>query len=316
MATRHWPQHALAAGIAALCAGCSDAQTSSRLPAPMIPTAAYFGVSAMQPKARSEDLIYVSDEGPSVLVLSYPAGDLVGVLRGFNGATGECVDPSGDVWIADEVASEILEYAHGVSVPKTTLRDRAYYPQGCAVDPTSGNLAVTNYSGFQGVGNLLVYRGARGEPKRFTDPDFAQYYFCAYDDRGNLFVDGTGGGYNRYAVLRRGSEKLQTIALDEDLYVSGGVLWDGKHIVLGGWNGSEPLLYQTAGFNGRVVKSIDLGDGGTLTFWIQKGTVVAGGCCERGLSLWKYPEGGLPVGHIAGHFWPYYVVVSRRGSQR
>jgi hypothetical protein len=301
--------------VAALVAACGKSEPPLSTPAVpaqarAIVTQADRGGSWMLAKASSDDLLYVSTDGPKVFVLSYPAGDLVGVLYGFNGAAGECVDSSGDVWITDEVASEIVEYAHGGTTRKATLGDSAYYPQGCAVDPSSGNLAVTNYSGFQGTGDLLVYRKAQGKPQHLTDPDFSNYYFCAYDGLGNLFVDGTGGSYSRYAVLRRGSTKLQTIALDEDLYVSGAVQWDGKYIVLGGSNGSDPVLDQTTGFKGHVVKSIDLDDGRLLNFAIQGDTVISGDCCRRGLSLWKYPQGGTPVGHIAGKFWPYYAVVS------
>jgi hypothetical protein len=64
-------------------------------------------------------------------------------LRGFDAAQGVCADSS------------------GAAKSKVTLPDRAYDPQGCAIDPSTGDLAVTNVTDFQG------------------------YYFCGYDGKGD-----------------------------------------------------------------------------------------------------------------------------------
>lgn len=317
MVNRFFRRYAVSVGVlAAMLAGCTQSAGPPIAPGTSAMSRARVERSSswMLPEATHEDLLYVSDQGPKVYVLSYPSGKSVGVLRGFNGSAGECVDASGNVWVADEVASEIVEYAHGGAKRIATLRDRAFYPQGCAIDPTTGNLAVTNFTGFKGVGDLLVFPGAQGKPERFTDPAFAQYYFCAYDGSGDLFVDGTGGGYNQYAVLRRGSSSLQSVQLPQDDYIMGSIQRDGKSIVWAGFPG-EAVLYQTTGVRPHVTGSTDLVDGATLTFWVENHAVIAGGY-SRGLLYWKYPTGGKPFQSVHGPFFPYYMVVSRAGGSR
>ncbi|HEY2473685.1 MAG TPA: hypothetical protein VGI19_02685 [Candidatus Cybelea sp.] len=295
----------------AMLAGCSGVRPALMTPG-TLPAVQQDG-----PLSSGSDLLYVSDDGPDVLIFTYPAGAHVATLKGFNGAQGECVDGSGDVWIADHLASEMVEYGHGSTKRKARLLDRGYYPQGCAIDPATGNLAVSNATGFHGSGDLLVYQGAHGKPERFTDPDFQGYYFCGYDNKGDLFVDGTGGGYNRYAVLRRGSQTLETIPLEQDLYVSGSVQWDGKYMTLGGWNGEETVLYQTKGMSGQVIGSIDLDKSeGANTFWIRNGTVVDSSCCGWGVFFYNYPAGGAPTKILRDRFYPYGVVVSSAGGSR
>jgi hypothetical protein len=48
------------------------------------------------------------------------------------------------VFITDTSTSQILEFAHGGTTPINTLSDYDYQPVSCAVDPKSGNLAVTS----------------------------------------------------------------------------------------------------------------------------------------------------------------------------
>lgn len=97
----------------------------------------------MAPEAKSEDLLYVSTSG-GVAVYSYPAAVLVGTLSLLSPA-GLCADNAGNVWITGN--QQIFEYAHGGSQPIATLDDSGYSSKGCAVDPTTGDLAVTNFVG-------------------------------------------------------------------------------------------------------------------------------------------------------------------------
>ncbi|HEX3370694.1 MAG TPA: hypothetical protein VHS56_14035, partial [Candidatus Cybelea sp.] len=90
----------------------------------------------MRPEAKSDDLLYVAS-GEQISVYTYPGGRLVGNIGGAVGAL--CSDAAGDVFV---VGYEILEYAHGVTQPIATLDDYYNNPHGCAVDPTTGNLAV------------------------------------------------------------------------------------------------------------------------------------------------------------------------------
>lgn len=153
--------------------------------------------SWMAPEAKRDNLLYISDVGTDdVDVYAYPKGVFLGTLTGFSGPEGECVDKTGDVFIANYAASSILEYAHGGTSPIATLNDPGYLPGGCSIDPTTGNLAVTNYlTTGAGQGNVAIYKDAKGTPKAYhADPLILEMFFCGYDKAGNLFVDGLTSG--------------------------------------------------------------------------------------------------------------------------
>lgn len=100
-------------------------------------------------------------------------------------------------------------------------------PLDCSIDPTSGNLAVTFLSGPHFTkGAVAVYARAQGSPQIYKDPNIYSYYFCDYDSKGNLFVDGQNG-YLRLAELPAGSSKLVDISLNKTLYEPSSVLWNG-----------------------------------------------------------------------------------------
>ena len=111
-------------------------------------------------------------------------------------------------------ASQIVEYAHGGTVAIATLSRPGEYPEGCSVDPVTGNLAVTNFYSSAGGGSVSIYAGARGSPQLYSDPAIVNYRFCGYDARGNLFVDGSNKQAlrSRSPSFRRGSGTFATIA--------------------------------------------------------------------------------------------------------
>ncbi|HTA53388.1 MAG TPA: hypothetical protein VK755_01500, partial [Candidatus Acidoferrales bacterium] len=147
--------------------------------------------------AASQALLYVSDTiTGDVYVFSYPKAKLMQTLTGFTDPAGECVDKNGDVFVANTGQKNIIEYAHGGSSPKATLKDPGYFPVGCAVDPKTGNLAVTNVSpSSNAAGNVVVYLRAKGQPTgNYKNAAMPDPLLCGYDNAGNLFVDGAGQG--------------------------------------------------------------------------------------------------------------------------
>ena len=143
------------------------------------------------------DLLYVSDTVTSnVYVFFLSKGRTVQTLTGFTDPAGECVDSNGDVFIANTGGSNILEYAHGGTAPIAVLKDPGYFPVGCSIDPTSGNLAVTNLSTSSSTkGDVVIYKSAKGRARgHYTDPAFNEMVLCGYDDAGNLFLDGLSHG--------------------------------------------------------------------------------------------------------------------------
>src|SRR5262249_47577682 len=154
----------------AILAGCGGSQPPIAAPGAMPQTSAIATHAAgrkswILPEAKKRKLLYVADaQTADVYVYEYPNGKLVGTLTGFQEAQGECADAKGDVFITVpspySASSEILEYAHGGTEPIATFSDPGYgeEPWSCAVDPTTGNLAVTNvdFSHYYSS-NLVVY---------------------------------------------------------------------------------------------------------------------------------------------------------------
>src|SRR5579875_97950 len=122
-----------ACAVAVLLAGCAGSSTGGN----SVPIRSW-----MSPQAKSGDLIYTTDiDLNEVFVLSYQTGKLVGTIAGLSQPMGVCSDREGDVYVTD--GDQILEYAHGGTQALGTLSDPGASADSCAVDPVSGNLAVT-----------------------------------------------------------------------------------------------------------------------------------------------------------------------------
>ena len=276
--------------------------------------------SWMLPEAKSEDLLYIANVY-TITVYSYPKGKLVGTLKDFYKPYGECVNKSGDVYITDSTFGKIYEYAHGGTKPIHTLKDPEYVPYGCAVDPTTGNLAVANYSDASArQGNLAIYHKARGYPKSYIGYDFYYYYYCGYDDKGNLFVDGLNdGGFNfEFGELRKGGHAIDDILLPNTVNFAGGIQWDGQYLALG--NGSTSIYqYAFSGSKATLEGTTTLTGAGNVGQFAIAGSTVATPnqfFSGSGVLLFPYPAGGSPSLTITnGVFYPFAAAVSPASSR-
>jgi hypothetical protein len=271
--------------------------------------------SWMAPQAQHAGLLYISDLSTNaVYVYSYPTGTLKGTLTGFDSPFGECVDSKGDVFIANYVASNILEYAHGGTSPIATLSDAGYNPIGCDVDPTTGNLAVTNFGTTgSGPGNVAIYKDAKGKPKAyFTAPFISNMAFCGYDKAGDLFADGTTSG-NAFAFgeLPKGIPSFKEITLNQHIGTPNGVQWDGTHMAVE--DGSIGVIYRFAisGTKGTEVGTTPLvGSSNVLDFWIDGSKVIGPNNAAGTVTFWNYPAGGSGTKTISGFVQPIGATVS------
>jgi hypothetical protein len=221
-------------------------------------------------------------------------------------ATGVCVDKKGDVFIVNVGTGQIFEYAHGGTKRLETLDSPTRDPVGCAVDPTTGDLAVGS-EGFGSVATVAVFKRARGKPTTYQDSAFDQFYFCGYDDRGNLFVDGLtpprGSGNFGLVELAKGQSVLKNITVDQYIRWPGGVQWDGQHVVIGDQftHLYEIVIHRN---KGTIVGSTKLGTGAQYVkqSWIQNGIVVAPNVYiprhstkQSDVLFYDYPVGGKAI---------------------
>lgn len=255
--------------------------------------------SWMLPEAKRDDLLYVSDTFAGVVhVLAYPAGREVGMLVVGGNPEGECVDGAGNVWITRFRTTTVVEYAHGSTNSTAFVSTYPNTPWGCAVDPTTGNLAVTNTEDV-----IDVYAGARGNPTPYSVPgDDLGFQFCTYDDSGDLFASAP---YSNIAELPKGSSEMTNMQLT--LPVSPwSVQWDHQRrflTVAGPTAKSRTTVYhvRVSGAAGRVIGStaLDRARNAYAQYWID-GTKIVGisanrgrnGRSERLVQSWPYPAGG------------------------
>lgn len=326
-----------ALGFVAMLAGCSGYGTTLQPgAAPPNASAASHGPAArswMLPEAKNNDLLYVSDLLAQVVyIYTYRGHKLVGTLTGFFNPEGLCVDKAGDVYVTNDTSEgvhQITEYAHGATTPLRTLNDPQGRANGCSVDPKTGDLAVANFWGpSEGIGNVAVYRHATGTPTAYSNPNIWYYYYCAYDNKGNLFVDGeTQGSVFGLGEVTKGGHSLKFVDVNETIYLPGGVQWDGKYLAVGDQvavkHNFTSTVYQFAisGSSGTEVSAMVLtGSSDVQQFWIpfvdmskkhKYGTRLIGPNSDGGTTMiWDYPAGGDPIQTISGETAPTGVTVS------
>jgi hypothetical protein len=282
----------------------------------------------MNGDAKKGDLLYVTDEGNyHVYVYDYPSGTLVGTLDAAYGSpAGLCVDKKGHIFVTEYNGQEVLEFAHGGTTPIASLYDPGQ-PIGCAIDPTTGNLAVANeMSPSGGYGNIAIFTKAKGTAKTYTDWSAMELpYWLSYDNAGNLFIDGEfiqSGFHFVFVELRPGSSgKFTTLSMPYPPGSPNGVQWDGKYITLGNTDNVNGLIFQLtlSGSQLTVVGTTQLSGYSRMpTYWIdgttnkqgkQGKTVIATSGGDFG--FFKYPAGGSPTASFTQN-WPWAAVVSKK----
>lgn len=300
---------------AAMLAGCGAAQ-----PQPIVPVTAQRASSWMAPNSSSQDLLYVSN-GSNVNVYSYPGLTIVGQLAFFGYAGSECSDSSGNVFIIDGYRSRVVEVAHGGTQPIGTWSTPQMDPIGCAVDPTSGDLAVTNGGGAHGSGgSLAVFAGINKAPTIYIDPKVPGYAYCAYDPQGNLYFDGLSSQDNFIIdELPHGGTTLEELKLDfQPGEAPAGVQWAGKYLAVGQDLRPTIFQYRLKGMRAIRITQTPL----QSAYWIHQFLIVGkqvivpnvyyhGYEEESNLLFFSYPHGGEDTNGIAPGQITYGVALSR-----
>ena len=308
---------ALSSGVAvAMLAACGGSQPPIGAPGAIpqtsaLATRAERGKSWMLPEAKNSDLLYVAasqnGQNGSAYVYTYPQGRFVGTLTGFARPFGECADSAGNVFIVTYSnesmnSSTIYEYAHGGTTPIATLSDPKT-ALGCAVDPTTGNLAASG-------DGVAIFKNASGNPTMYYSSQYS-FYYCGYDDQSNLYLMAPNEKYADQQQLLRlpsGSSTFEQVSLNEHLYNSGNiwpsVQWDGKHMAVTSDPYRKPIsLYRLriTGSNATVIGSATLSSPANNysgETWIQGKSIIGAGHAKprhyEAAFLWAYPEGGDP----------------------
>ncbi len=263
----------------------------------------------------------MTDEGTEdVYLFRMPTLKLVGTLTGFTFPQGACSDKDGDVWITDMDADTIAEYSH-TGEKKGTLHDSHGNPVGCAWDPMTGNLAVTELTGSASSipAAIEIYTHAGGTPKQYSNPQQAHYNFAGFDMKGDLFVDGSNaGGTFMLSELPKGAMQAHTVQIiGGTIHFPGMVQWDaaGDYLAVGDQECGgvlKPCVYHVSikHSSGSIIGKTKLNNymgKDKLCDVVQPtlyGSQILGGDLEEcGGSMrstvyaWPYPNGGNPTAY-------------------
>jgi hypothetical protein len=311
----------LLASLVAL-SGCAASQSRDALPSAM-PAAHY---SWMVNGLTNQDLIYVSNVDNEVTVYSASNQKLVGVLTDFTQPKGECVDGTGNVYIADYTAEQILEYAHGGSKPIKTFSDSPYSPYTCTIDPTTGDLAVADNGDSSQAGDIAIWPPGSSQPTRYTDPQILNFSAAAYDGSGNLLVSDSYsyGRQTGFAWLPHGGTRLFNVTVPgpkgEQNWDLSGIAWDGQYFVLDAYYVYRvSLIHGQAYYVDEILLDYPEEHSPSGPLWIYKSgsqmQLVEGLFDGEGgnsaVGIWSYPGGGQPTTTFThGVDRPFGVTVS------
>jgi hypothetical protein len=282
--------------------------------------------SWMNAKAIPDNLLYVANSNAGTVdIYSWRLLNQVGQIGDLTRPYTLCVDAQQNVYVADIGSLQVIEYAHGSTTPSKTLSDVFGYPIGCSVDPTTGNLAVSDvFGGSFGDGNVLVFPGGSGTPTEYTAPNITEYWLVGYDSSGNLFLDGDNGSGTPVALaeLPAGSSSFEAITMNVTLGSPGGVQWDGTNLDVGDQSTNTIYQFTVSGTNATEVGSVVLSSASDVfQFFVPKfgpGVVRKEGnrvaVVDSGLGhadKYLYPQGGAPTQTIVGFNGPEGVTVSK-----
>jgi hypothetical protein len=279
---------------AAILSACGMSQTEGTL-SNTLPSAAH---ALNRSSSSSGDLIYAISGG-SLDVYTFPGGSFV-TLAPMKPLIAICSDEQGNVFVTGAVGSvgEIREFAHGSTTVEQYLQF-AGYPGSCSVDPTTGNLAVTNNTSGDS-GDVGIYQGAQGYATYYTASNLSHYNACAYDDQGNLFIDGENSSGEVLDVLPAGSGGFTAITLSKPLKGTYGNLeWIGSYLALGIAH-TPPVsvtIYhiKVSGSQGTVIGETKAKAKRAQHWWVQGDYLLAPiNHSNSEIGFWRYPNGGKP----------------------
>ena len=191
----HFWRVARAAAPRRACRSAAKSHRSSSVLRPGVPElhsnlpAAAFVSNEINAKGGAS--IIVSDASDNVVDVFNTAGMQTAQLTGFSEPQGLALDTAGNLYVADTNNSRIQVYAAGFKRTPTTINDPGESPASVAID-SNGNLGVTNIlTTSDGPGSVSFFNKGGTLLTTLSNPDFAKVLFDAFDDKGNLYIDGT-----------------------------------------------------------------------------------------------------------------------------
>jgi hypothetical protein len=267
-------------------------------------------------------LLYVSDAGTGTVgVYAFPKGRQVGTLKGFSQPMGECVDLSGNIYVTDQTAMKIYEFAHGKSKPIQTMDTSPYAPYGCAANlhggAQTGYFAHINMPDAKDPAGSVTILGAGHGAGQLSMRQFSSLGFICYDQHPEsaiLWADGLdANGAFQMADFAPHRKKFDVVHFPNVLQAPGDVWWDGRHLDVAdeaGPSGTTAISqYVDAGHQISLVGTVSLSLQATQ-FVTGASLLVATVASKHEVAFWSYPAGGKPTKTITGFSNPFGIAIS------
>jgi hypothetical protein len=238
-------------------------------------------------------------ENSTVLQFDYPKGDSSIGSVSASDSQGECTNGKAKKtwWVSASGADEVDEFSYKGGSPIATLDVSEGEPAGCAIDPTTGNLAETILSN----GEVVIFTNASGSGTAYSTP-LIEAFFDGYDKNGNLYADGFNGDDEFQLVeLPKGSSTFEDISISNSVDFPGAVQWDGTYVTVNDQEAHDIYQYTVSGTTATLEGTVALnGTSDCVQTWIAGSLVF---CPDAGNSegyVFKYPAGGSSIATLTG----------------
>lgn len=290
--------------------------------------------SWVSPLAKgTQYLLYVADTGGTgnydIYNYKSQAGHLFGTLHpgsfGFSMPAGSCEDTSGNVYIVDAGSGLLWQFPHGSSSGTSVAITNAMMPLGCSVDPTTGNIAVSNF----GNSTMNIFQGGFSGTQMLSTALEPYMWGPGYDPSGNLFVESELKQFTSIELeeLPAGSSTWQVISLPNQacgnpFCFPDSVQWDGTYLEAGDQNfgttnnsiptdmmgafrisisGSTGTEISSAIYDGncgsnQTADALQIFVGGTTP--AMNGAVFGNIDCAGNVNFYNYTAGGASKRHL------------------
>jgi hypothetical protein len=280
-----------------LLAGCGQSQVTSSPPA-LLPA-----LSHQVPRGSGEVQYFSNYYGTYLTEFDYPKGDSqIGEIANLSG--GMCTKGARTFWVAGGAPDQVQEFKANGKGPIATRTVTAGQPTSCAVDTTTGNLAVAILSN----GDVVIFK-PRSKSGTTLSSGLNEAFFDGYDGNGNLFVDGLNAGSAFQLVeLPKGGSRFEGISISSAITFPNSVQWDGTYLTMGCTGGI--CRYRIIGTKAVLKGVAPVSD--CAGYWIARPYVYCAALGNDDGEVFKYPAGGSPIASLTGSFDSPLGVVSLR----
>ncbi len=272
------------------------------------------GTDFAEPDAKSSGNIIVSDAGANIVDVLTTAGKPVATISAnLSEPQGLATDKTGNLYIANTGASDIIVYKSDYKTVSATLSDPGQYPVGVSVSAGSGLVGVTNIITTGGLrGSVSFYGVGKTTPcNTVYGAGFSRVYFGAFDAHGNYFVDGQNAlGATLVGEVSGGcaAKGIVTLKTSNAITFPGGIeVTPAGTIAIDDQSGPNIYTYSapTASGLGSPVATTPLtgaGDPVTFAFNAAASDVYTADAVFASAYEYAYPKGGNPIQTITDNF--------------